>query len=157
MSIIRPSSACSERRIAPRTEVSASSFWGGSLASDSGGMEMAMGYRSALKGRLWEFCGLRFCGLGRSNDGLHVGRNAVVDLDAHHVRAGGADRLLEMHLAAIELHAAGLLDRVHDVLRRDRAEQAAVVTRGLRDREHRPRKQGGVLLRALGELALGAL
>src|SRR4051794_20858271 len=62
-----------------------------------------------------------------------------------------------MHLAAIELHAAGLLDRLGDVLRRDGPEQPAVVTRRLRDGEHRPRQQRRVLLRALGELALGAL
>jgi hypothetical protein len=73
------------------------------------------------------------------------------------VGAGVADRLLEVHLAAVQLHAAGLLDGVDDVLRGDRAEQAAVVTRGLRDRQDGARQQRRVVLRPLRELAGGAL
>src|SRR3954468_12300717 len=107
MSIISPSSACSDRRIAPRTEVSASSFWGGSLADESGGMEMAMGVRSVRDDRIWEFsagCGAAGRGLRSGDDRLHFGCHAVVNLDRDHVGAGVADRLLEMDLAAIQLH-----------------------------------------------------
>ena len=45
--------------------------------------------------------------------------------------------------------AARVLDRVGDVLRGDRAEQAAVVAGLLRDREHGLVEQRGVLARAL--------
>src|SRR3954454_16649422 len=48
--------------------------------------------------------------------GLHVGEDAVGDLDRHHARAHGLDPLLEVDLAAIDLDATGLLDRVNDVL-----------------------------------------
>src|SRR3954467_14700255 len=119
MSIIRPSSACSDRRIAPSTEVSASSFCGGSLPAWSGGIEMAMGVRSVLEGpTLGVFCGLRCCGprLGRGDDRLDLRCDAVVHFHRDHVGPGVADRLLELDLAAIELHAARLLDRIDDVL-----------------------------------------
>src|SRR6185295_14277624 len=75
--------------------------------------------------------------------------DAVLDLDVDHAGADRADRLLEVDLAAIDLDAAGLLDRVDDVLRRDRAEQTAVVARLVRDREHRAAEHGGGVLRAL--------
>src|SRR4051812_3217026 len=114
MSIIRPSSACSESRIAPRTEVSASSFCGGSFPAWSGGREMAMGVRSVRKGpTLGAFlrgCGAAGCRLSGGDDGLDVGSDAVVDLDGDHVGAGAANRLLEVHLAAVDLHATRLLD-----------------------------------------------
>src|SRR3954447_26713856 len=99
MSIIRPSSACSESRIAPRTEVSASSFWGGSLPAWSGGMEMAMSIGPCFETDDWE---LRLR-LRRGDDRLDLGRDALVHLDGHHVRAGVPDRLLEVHLAAVQL------------------------------------------------------
>src|SRR3954447_5856216 len=133
MSIISPSSACSERRIDPRTEVSASSFCGGSLPEVSGGTEMA----TAAQAR-------RRPGAGTSaggHDRLYLRGDAVVHLDRDHVRTGRADRLLELHLALVELEPARLLDRVDDVLRGDRAEQPAVVARRLRDGEHRAREQ----------------
>src|SRR4051812_41985077 len=62
-----------------------------------------------------------------------------------------------MHLAAVELHAARLLDGIGDVLRGDRPEEPAIVARGLRDGEHRAREQRGVLLSALRHLTLGPL
>ena len=49
--------------------------------------------------------------------GLDVGEHAVADLDGDHAGAGRADRLLEVDLAPVDLEAAGLLDRVDDVLR----------------------------------------
>src|SRR3712207_7214603 len=58
------------------------------------------------------------------------------DLDDH-VRADVADRLLEVHLAAVDLEAAGVLDRLGDVLRGDGAEEAAVVARLLGRSEER--------------------
>src|SRR4051812_23381801 len=68
--------------------------------------------------------------------GLDGRDDAVLDLDLDHARSDGADRLLEVDLATVDRDAARFLDRVHDVLRRDGAEQAAVVTRLVRDREH---------------------
>ena len=71
----------------------------------------------------------RGCGalLLLDDHGLDGRGDAVLDLDDDHARADGADRLLEVDLAAVDRDAAGLLDRVDDVLRRDGAEQAAVV------------------------------
>ena len=57
-----------------------------------------------------------------------------------------ADRLLEVDLAAVDGDAAGVADRVGDVLRRDGAEQAPVVAGLLRDREDRAVEEVGVLL-----------
>src|SRR4051794_17721596 len=87
--------------------------------------------------------------------------DAVLDLDVDHAGADRADRLLEVDLAAIDRDAAGLLDRIDDVLRRDRAEQAAVVAGLVRDREHGAAQDGRGLLggggrvrqRAVGGLA----
>src|SRR3954452_8686449 len=149
MSICRPSRVCSLRRIAPRTEVSASSFWGGSLPEVSGGTEMA----TATQATSWP-------GTGRAGSAASSGRDdrldlrghALVHLDRDHVRAGGPDRVLELDLALVELEAARLLDRVDDVLRGDGAEQPAVVARRLRDGEHRAREQRSVLLRAVGQV-----
>src|SRR3954454_24317188 len=143
-SIRRPSSACSERRIAPRTEVSASSFWGGSLPEVSGGTEMA----TATQATSWPGTG----SLAGRHDRLDLRGHALVHLDRDHVRAGGPDRVLELDLALVELEAARLLDRVDDVLRGDGAEQPAVVARRLRDGEHRAREQRSILLRAVGQV-----
>src|SRR4051812_2675371 len=92
--------------------------------------------------------------------GLDGRDDAVLDLDLDHARPDGADRLLEVDLAAVDRDAAGLLDRVDDVLRRDRAEQAAVVARLVRDRQHGAVQRLGGLTRGgrrLGEGALGGL
>src|SRR5687768_5094806 len=102
-----PSSACSASRIAPRTDVSASRLCGGTLPAASDGTETATASRASARG----------------DDGLDLRRDAVLDFDGDHVRAGGLDRLVEVDAALVDLQAAGLLDRVHDVLRRDRAEQ----------------------------------
>ena len=75
-------------------------------------------------------------------------RDAVLDLDDDHVGPDVLDRLLEVDLAAVDLDAAGVLDRVGDVLVGDRAEQATVVAGLLLDREDRLGEQLGVLLRA---------
>ena len=52
---------------------------------------------------------------------------------------------------------ARLLDRVHDLLRGDGAEQPPVLTRAVGDRQHRLGQQRGGLLRALLLLARGRL
>src|SRR4051812_40811301 len=56
-------------------------------------------------------------------------RHAVGDLHDDHVGADVLDRLLEVDLPAVDLQAAGIADRVGDVLGRDRAEQPAVLAR----------------------------
>src|SRR3954452_5564605 len=61
------------------------------------------------------------------DDRLHRGDDAVRHLDVDHSRAHGADRLVEADVAAIDVDPARLLDRVDDVLRGDRAGQAAVL------------------------------
>src|SRR3954470_17983783 len=145
MSICRPSRACSERRIAPRTEVSASSFWGGSLPEVSGGTEMATATQATRLPGIVPTSASR-------HDCLDLGSNALVDLDRDHVRAGGPDRVLQLDLSLVELQPTRLLDRVDDVLRGDRAEQPAVVARRLRDSQDRARQERSVLLRAVGEV-----
>src|SRR3954454_3771240 len=88
-SIRRPSSACSERRIAPRTEVSASSFWGGSLPEVSGGTEMATATQATrLPGAVPTSAS--------RHDGLDLRSDALVDLDRDHVRSSRPDRLIEL-------------------------------------------------------------
>src|SRR2546421_4770742 len=144
MSICRPSRACSLRRMAPRTEVSASSFWGGSLPEVSGGIEMATATQAKSRP------GTRASGGG--DDRLYLSGDALVDLDRDHVRTGRANRVIELHLPPVELQATSLLDRVDDVLRGDGAEQAAVVAGRLRDREDGAREKRGVFLCAIGEL-----
>src|SRR5205085_12502088 len=68
-----------------------------------------------------------------------------------------ADRILEMDLAAVDADAAGVADRVGDVLRGHRTEQPAVVARLLRDRQNGAAEQRRVLLSALFGLALGVI
>src|SRR3954471_17279152 len=154
MSICRPSSACSLKRIAPRTEVSASSVWGGSLPEVSGGIEMATADQ-ATPGPGTETGREEPSGWG--DDRLDLSRDALVHLDRDHVRPGRADRGLELDLPPVELQAARLLDRVDDVLRRDRAVQPPVLARRLRDREDGAGQERRVLLRAVGELLRGLL
>jgi hypothetical protein len=60
-------------------------------------------------------------------------------------------------LAAVDLDAAGLLDGVRDVLGRHRAEEAAVLTGLLGDRQHRAIQRLGALLRTGQRLLLVAL
>src|SRR4051794_3873913 len=81
--------------------------------------------------------------------------DAVLDLDVDHAGADRADRLLEVDLAAVDLDAAGLLDRVDDVLRGDRTEQTAVVAGLVGDREHRAAEHGSGVLGALVRLRGG--
>jgi hypothetical protein len=61
-----------------------------------------------------------------------------------------------VHLAAVDLEAARLLDGVRDVLRGDRAEQAAVVAGLLADRDDRAVEDRGLLLGGQLGLLLGA-
>src|SRR4051794_1455039 len=77
--------------------------------------------------------------------------NARRDLDLDDAGADRLDRLAEPDVVPVDREAARLLDRVSDVLRRDRAEQAAVLARLVRDREDGLVEQLGALLR----LALG--
>ena len=88
---------------------------------------------------------------------LTVAVTPVVDLDDDHAGADGLDRLVEVDVAAVDRDAARLLDRVDDVLRGDRAEQAAVVAGLVGDREDRLVEQRGVLLRAGGRVGHRAL
>src|SRR3954465_8038750 len=138
MSICRPSRACSLSRIAPRTEVSASSFWGGSLPEVSGGIEMATADQ-AMPGPGTERAqaGPSLCG----HDGLDLSRDALVHLDRDHVRPGRADRILQMDLPPVALQTARLLDRIDDVLRRHRSEQPPVLASRLRDGEDGARQE----------------
>src|SRR3954451_3149200 len=87
------------------------------------------------------------------HDGLDGRGDTIVHLDRDHVRSRGLDRLRELNLAAVELRPASLADCVDDLLRGDRAEQPAVVARGVGDREHRLREQRRVLLGLVGGLA----
>src|SRR5919198_65098 len=59
------------------------------------------------------------------------------DLDLDHPRADGLDRLAEADVVAVDRDAAGLLDRVRDVLRGHGAEEAALLAGLVRDREDR--------------------
>src|SRR5439155_15197474 len=89
------------------------------------------------------------------------GRGDVVgDLDDDHARADRADRLIEVDLAAVDADAAGLADGVDDVLRRDGAEEAAVVAGLMGDREHGLVEELGVVASLRGdfrERAVGGL
>ena len=99
-------------------------------------------------------------GLAGRDDGLDGRGDAIVHLDRDHVGSRVADRLLQVDLATVEPQAAGLADRVDDLLSGDRAEQAAVVAGGMRDRQHRLGEQRRVLLRLVRRLprrALGSL
>ena len=90
---------------------------------------------------------------------LTVAVTPVGDLDDDHAGADGLDRLVEVDVAAVDRDAARLLDGVGDVLRGDRAEQAAVLAGLVGDREDRLVEQRGVLLRrcaGVGDRALGA-
>src|SRR4051794_22803031 len=72
-----------------------------------------------------------------ADDGLHRRGDAVGDLDLDDAGADRLDRLLEADVAAIDVDAARLLDRVDDVLRGDGAEEAAVLARLMGDGQHR--------------------
>jgi hypothetical protein len=93
---------------------------------------------------------------GLGDDRLDRRRHAVVELDDHHVGADVADRLLEVDAAAVDGDAARLADRVGDVLRGHRAEQAPVLAGLLGDREDGAVEEVGVLLGADDRLLLGA-
>src|SRR5689334_3236782 len=159
--MISAGSAVSDSRTAPSTDCSASRFCGGAtgprpfvypLVSACALIgRSSLGCHWGRTAREHTFCPLaprfrgRLCAGKRLvprllllDDHRLDGRgDAVLDLDVDHPGADRADRLLEVDLAAIDLDAAGLLDRVDDVLRRHGAEQAAVVAGLVRDREHR--------------------
>ena len=127
--------AASEISIAPSTDSSASRF--------CGGYGCARGERQDHSLR---------------HDGLHGGDDVVCDLDVDHVGAQFPDRLFQPHLALVDLEPARLLDRVGDLLRGDGAEQPAVLTRAVGDREHglgeqRRRLTATLLLIASGRLS----
>ena len=88
---------------------------------------------------------------------LIVAVHAVDDLDDDHVGADVLDRLRQVHVAFVDLQPARFADRVGDVLRGDRAEQAAVGAGLLGDRQHRAVEQVDVLLGFLDRLARRAL
>ncbi len=108
----------------------------------------------------------RFCGgtaLGVSvrdffdHDGLDGGDYVVCNLDVDHVGAQFPDRLVQPHLALVQLEPARLADRVCDLLRGDGAEQPAVRAGVVGDREHglgeqRRRLTATLLLIASGRL-----
>src|SRR5436309_2396783 len=89
-------------------------------------------WSGATVAKAWEIAGL-----AGGHDGLDGRGDTVVHLDRDHVRSRGLDRLLELDLAAVQLQSASLADGIDDLLRGDRAEQPAVVTCGVGDREHR--------------------
>src|SRR3954447_22491001 len=87
-------------------------------------------------------------------------RDAGRDLDDDHPRADGLDRLVEVDVAPVDRDAAGVVDRIGDVLRRDRSEESPVLTRLMRDREHGAVEQLRALARprlGVGDRALGCL
>src|SRR5829696_6050278 len=154
--MISAGSAVSESRTAPRTDCSASRFCGGAVAVSplrwSAIAIPAIESRSGIGGfgararKLLRLSAelLRRASVARASLDLAAlllfddhrldGRGDVVgDLDDDHARADGADRLVEVDLAAIDADAARLADGVDDVLRRDGAEQAPVVAGLVRD------------------------
>src|SRR6266511_6255449 len=123
------STAGSARSIAPSTDSSASMFCGGTATP--------VGVTVMAPSLLFDDHGLDRC------------RHTFGHLDLDHVRAQFPDRLLEPHLAVIDLEPARLTDGVRDLLPRDGAEEAAVVAGPVGDREHRLREQRSRLLGAL--------
>ena len=95
--------------------------------------------------------------LGVHDHRLHRCRDAGRDLDLDHVGAQLPDRLVEAHLAVVELEAARLAGRRRRSPLPSRSRTAAVVTGAVRDREHGLAEQRGGLLRALLLLARGRL
>jgi hypothetical protein len=91
------------------------------------------------------------------DDRLDAGGRSASQLNLDHVGAGLVDRLLEADLAAVDLQTAGITNRVRDLLRRDRAEELAVLAGAVVDGEDGLRHQRRGFLGALGCLALAAL
>src|SRR5690349_5345137 len=79
--------------------------------------------------------------LGGDDHGLDGRRHLIGDLDHDHVGPGVTNGVLEVDLAAIDLDPTCVTDRLGDVLRGHRAEQAPIVARLLRDREDRAAEQ----------------
>src|SRR5687768_9024819 len=111
--------------MAPMTDSSASRLWGGpALEGPRGAVASTVAiaarcchaHRSAPVG----FPQSARVSLRSYDHGLHRRGHPVGDLDDDHVGADVADRLVEVDLAAVHLDAAGVADRVDDVLRRDR-------------------------------------
>src|SRR5579871_2519337 len=84
---------------------------------------------------------------GGDDHGLDGRGDLVGHLDYDHVGPDVPDRLVEMDLAPVDPDPACFADRIRDVLGRHRAEQAAIVARLLRDRQHGPSEHGGVVAR----------
>src|SRR3954447_7488743 len=95
--------------------------------------------------------------LGGVDHGLDRGGHAGGDLHDDHVRADRLDRLVEVHVTLVDRDAARVLDRVGDVLRRDRAEQATVLAGLLADGQDGAVELLGVLLSARDQVARSAL
>jgi len=93
----------------------------------------------------------------RDDHRLDRRRDVVDDLDYDHVRADILDRLGQVDVVFVDLQATCFFDRVRDVLRRYRAEQAPIGAGLLRDRQDRAVEQVDVLLCFLDRVALGAL
>src|SRR5919108_6136874 len=127
--MITASTAGSARSIAPSTDSSASRFWGGTATP--------VGVTVMAPSLLFDDHGLDGC------------RHALGHLDLDHVSAQFPDRLLEPHLAVIDLETACLAHGVRDLLRRDRAEQLAILPCTVRNRQHRLREKRRGLLRPL--------
>src|SRR4051794_26718809 len=186
--MISAGSAVSESRTAPSTDCSASRFWGGAIGPLRVGEPCPLVRSGALIGRA--SLGRRpVAPVGSSSPFLHPaeicrevgakwkrspfgpllllddhrldGRDdARRDLDLDHARPDRLDRLAETDVVAVDRDAPGLLDGVRDVLRRDRAEQPAVLARLVRDREDGAVQQLGALARlgrGVGDRAVGGL
>src|SRR3954451_17413522 len=126
--MITASTAGSASSIAPSTDSSASVFCGGTATP------VGVTVTASL---LFDDHGLDRC------------RDALGHRDLDHVSAQFPDRLVEPHLAVIDLEPACLPGRVRDLLGRDGAEEAAVVTGSVGDREHRLGEKRRSLLGAL--------
>src|SRR3954454_8814863 len=89
------------------------------------------------------------------DDGLDRRRDPAADLDLDHESAGLADRLLEADLLAVDLDAAGGLDRLGDLGGGDGAEELAVLPGAVVDSQDGLAEQRGGLAGALRGLLLG--
>ncbi len=128
-------------RIAPRTEASASSLCGGTLPAVSGGTATATVPAQP--------CGVTMVLISA----VTPSTTSTVTMWVPVLRIGSVSSTRRLS----SLHPARLPDRVRDLLGGDGAEQAAVVTGLVGDREHGLPQQGGRLLRLGLGLRLGPL